>query len=501
MASIADTVGFLPGMTGQGVDAPPVRLPGLSLEEQKMVEGSWPLELLQDPLRSPVYVSTAEEFLREVLVSEHLGNFIILPNGCELLGLHEEDVMPSDLMEILRESTSVESFLRRLDADEKVLSRYKAGLEYIDKKGEQRLALPKERRNLAGRIKEILRLVDSKEADPQSLYIAELRLLQDKKHPYNGEKIKTVCRRDVKDILGPLATWSLYWDRHDEGVFIGNKFSGKGVHVDQVLWSNVGKNWRGYKLVAAWPKGAVSNRICRSFDDQLFSPPLSEAKLAALREAVKVVLLRPGDVYFFSGGTAHTALCVSEGMGLSAYESIVTLHPLHSGLMMQTCDPKSPCWLEGAMPEEEFEDILEEAAEQLATAASQLFRGGIALVGETEMRKQVPEAEEPFEVPQLWLDLRTKLCRDKALIDLLKEHFSATVALCSTRSRYMRRELMKYEDVQQAQKFLIRGRGFSSFSPSKSRSRSPRVELHGRRAPCRGAAKAKEIPAEQAVFQ
>ena len=77
----------------------------------------------------------------------------------------------------------------------------------------------------------------------------------------------------------------------------------------------VGKNWRGHKLVASWPKGAVSNWICKDFDDQLFSAPLSEEKLKALRLAAKIVLLRPGDVYFFSGSTAHTALCVSEGLG------------------------------------------------------------------------------------------------------------------------------------------------------------------------------------------
>ena len=41
-----------------------------------------------------------------------------------------------------------------------------------------------------------------------------------------------------KDVVGPLASWTFYWDRHDEGVFVGNRGSGKGVHVDQVLWSN-----------------------------------------------------------------------------------------------------------------------------------------------------------------------------------------------------------------------------------------------------------------------
>lgn len=34
-------------------------------------------------------------------------------------------------------------------------------------------------------------------------------------------------------------------DRYDEGFFAGGKCSGKGLHIDQVLWSNVGRNWQG----------------------------------------------------------------------------------------------------------------------------------------------------------------------------------------------------------------------------------------------------------------
>ena len=29
----------------------------------------------------------------------------------------------------------------------------------------------------------------------------------------------------------------------------------------QVLWSNVGRNYQGYKLVAAWPRGQVSKEV------------------------------------------------------------------------------------------------------------------------------------------------------------------------------------------------------------------------------------------------
>ncbi|CAJ1430473.1 unnamed protein product [Effrenium voratum] len=428
---------------------------GFTAEERKLLEGTWPMDLLEDPLRQPRVVTTAAEFLREVLISDHLGDFLVLPRGVELLGLTEEAVMPADLRKALDSSSTVEELLRYFRRDEKLLDKYKAGVEYIDETGEQRMALPKERRNLRGRIDEVLRLVDSGEADPQSLYVAEMRVLNALKHPIDGELVKTVCQRDVKDVLGPLAAWTFYWDRHDEGVFIGNRGSGKGVHVDQVLWSNVGKNWRGYKLVAAWPKGAVSNKICTDFDDQLFSA-LSPAKLAALRQAAKLVLLRPGDVYLFSGGTAHTALCLS-GLGLSSYESIVTLHPLHSGLCMQTCDRSSPCWLEGAMPRSEFEDILEEAAEQLERAASQLLKGGPGVAGAQEV--------EPS-----WRELRLQLVKDGPMMRRLQEYFAATVALGLSRSRFLRENAEA--PVKRALRHLTHGKGLQS--PERSgRSESP----------------------------
>ncbi|CAL1174094.1 unnamed protein product [Cladocopium goreaui] len=435
----------------------------LTADERKMLKGVWPLELLEDPLRAPRRVSTALEFLREVLVSEHLGDVIVLPDGVKLLGLSEKEVMPKDLLQALDASSSVKELLRYFQKDEKLLTKYKAGVEYVDQHGEQRGALPKERRNLRGRINEVLRLVDAGEVDPESLYVAEMRLLEAIQHPIDGELVKTVCQRDVKDVMGPLASWTFYWDRHDEGVFIGNRGSGKGIHVDQVLWSNVGKNWRGYKLVAAWPKGAVSNSICKTFDDQLFSPPLSEAKVQALRQAAKIVLLRPGDVYFFSGGTAHTALCVSEGMGLSSYESIVTLHPLHSGLCMQTCDRSSPCWLEGAMPRDEFEDILEEAVEQLEAAAKQFLEASPGVEPDSKA--------SPFD-PPLWSELRLQLRSDKATMRLLQEHFAATVAQCLCRSPFVRENASS--TLKRALRYLTNGRGLESMqSPERSPSREP----------------------------
>eukprot|EP00435_Cladocopium_sp_Y103_P022505 s321_g5.t1 len=428
--------------------------------------------------------------------------------------------MPNDVLQALDASSSVKDLLRYFQKDEKLLTKYKAGVEYVDQNGEQRGALPKERRNLRGRINEVLRLVDAGEVDPESLYVAEMRLLNAMeprlfraveltgelipeaiKHPIDGELVKTVCQRDVKDVMGPLASWTFYWDRHDEGVFIGNRGSGKGIHVDQVLWSNVGKNWRGYKLVAAWPKGAVSNSICKNFDDQLFSPPLSEAKVQALRQAAKIVLLRPGDVYFFSGGTAHTALCVSEGMGLSSYESIVTLHPLHSGLCMQTCDRSSPCWLEGAMPRDEFEDILEEAVEQLEAAAKQVLEASPGVDPDSKA--------SPFD-PPLWSELRLQLRSDKAAMRLLQEHFAATVAQCLCRSPFVRENASA--TLKRALRYLTNGRGLMqsmqsprspSREPSSSRAPPDRAAVLARRRsrPVVKPPPVKEIPIEACQWQ
>ena len=64
-----------------------------------------------------------------------------------------------------------------------------------------------------------------------------------------------------------------YWDRYDEGVFVGGAGSGSAMHVDQIGWSNIGKNWTGHKLVAIWPYGAASNRALDSHLDVLFVRP------------------------------------------------------------------------------------------------------------------------------------------------------------------------------------------------------------------------------------
>lgn len=354
---------------------------------------------------------------------------------------------------------STEGFLRRLATEDAMLDKYKAGLEYVstEKDRVQVSVLPAERRNLRRRVGEVLRLVDEGGADPDLLYVAEMRLMQEQPHPIGGERVKTLCQRDVKDVLGPYASWSLYWDRHDEGLFVGNPRSGKGLHVDQVLWSNVGKNWRGHKLIAAWPKGEVSSRIATEFDDVLFFPPLAERELEALREAAKVVLVRPGDVYLFSGGVAHTVLCVGEDINLSAYESFVPLTPAHVEHFLCTGLKDNPAYVEGAMPEDELEDILDECLDHLEGAAKQLVAGG----PERLKGKQAGVRE--------WAEALAELQGNRGLRLELRRNFVRAVELCQA-SPFMREHMA--ELVKRAARRLVRDHGLKGLAPPPARSGS-----------------------------
>ena len=71
----------------------------------------------------------------------------------------------------------------------------------------------------------------------------------------------------------------------------------QGLHVDQVLWSNVGHNYTGYKLLATWAPGSISTKLHDTMLDSVFTPPLKQDQLDALRQASRIVLLRPGDVF------------------------------------------------------------------------------------------------------------------------------------------------------------------------------------------------------------
>lgn len=148
---------------------------------------------------------------------------------------------------------------------------------------------------------------------------------------------------------------------------MGGRHSGKGLHVDQVFWSNVGHNVSGYKLLATWPAGRASTKLHETMLDSVFAPPLTRDQLAALRGAARVVLLRPGDVFVMSGGVAHATLTVgSEELNMTAYESFVSLNPRHARHFLRTGDKRGAYSLHrGAMPRRELEDFKDHTIDAL----------------------------------------------------------------------------------------------------------------------------------------
>jgi len=398
--------------------------------ERAMLRGTWPMELIDDPARHPRIIDTAENFLREVLIGEHLEDFLILPNGVELLDLGCCSSLPTDLQNNLRACKSAHDFIVRIQHEPTMLERYRADIEYVDSRRQQRDVLRKEKRELGKRIEEALRVVKENDVDPALLYVAEMRLRNEAAHPVGGEKVKTVCQRDVKDVLGPYIAWTLYWDRYDEGFFAGGRRSGKGVHVDQVLWSNVGRNWQGYKLVAAWPKGEISKQVAGNFYDVLYYPPLQERELNALRQAAKIALIRPGDVYLFSGGVAHTVLCVSEEMCLGAYESLVSLHPAHVEHFLHTDDTEGPyCLDKYSMCSKELKETKNDCIDLLEDAADQLQAGGVRAASYSAQG-----------VSATWDKLIAHLHADSHLQATLRKFYALAVQRCHA-DRHFRRHM------------------------------------------------------------
>ncbi|CAE7737188.1 Slc47a1 [Symbiodinium sp. CCMP2592] len=282
------------------------------------------------------------------------------------------------------------------------------------------------------------------------------------------------------------------------------------------------------------------------------------------REAAKLVLLRPGDVYFFSGGTAHTAMATagpqggagSRGRAPAARGSLRVrghgsqqLRPASQGYhyashaslcLPSTCrispfllssTAASACrpaiaaahagnWLsirksnslhafasggrlEGAMPVDEFEEILEEAllgdlwggGRAAGKRRQPANAGPVCIVMENRKADPVckgwPQQPKPpfaclfgclgwvvsaLKSPlppllarQLWRTLRQELLADQAAtMRLLQEHWAATVAQCLARSRFLRQQCSA--TVRRAQRRLQQGRGFAAREDSRSSS-------------------------------
>ena len=408
----------------------------LSDAERRMVEGTWPMELITDDARQPLAVSTATDFAMRVLLSDHLEDVVVFRGGGDALGLPTSACLPDWLLESIAagdadgsSGASVLRFLRHaVEKHPEAAKTHKATVEFMNADGVQKEAKPKRRerspvrrrprsdasgsrsrsrsrsperrdaraisasppatveddpKSLGPRLAAAEAKVAAGDARARDLYVCELRRLRTyRRRPafdlgkgpcalLGARRTKTCRHYQVADALGDLARWTLSWDTQDDGVFVGGRGAGKGLHVDQVLWSNVGHNFFGHKLLATWPPGAVSTELHASLLDSVLTPPLSEPQLAALRAASRIVLLRPGDVFLMSGGVAHATLSVSDdALNVTAYESLVTLHPAHARHFLRTGDTSGPYGTKrGAMPPdevEEYKDLMIDALEAVA---------------------------------------------------------------------------------------------------------------------------------------
>jgi len=178
-----------------------------------------------------------------------------------------------------------------------------------------------------------------------------------------------------------------YWDRYDEGVFVGGRFGGSPLHVDQVSWSNVGKNFAGRKLLAIWAHGEASREMFDEHNYRLFVPPIADSEIRALASASRVALLQEGDVVIFSGGNAHTALSVSEELSLTAYESFVNFAPANLRLFLQSGTSAQYRQCRACLTM--MEDIKLDVAESVADLISDIEGG---YVEDAEVQRHLPAA-------------------------------------------------------------------------------------------------------------
>lgn len=302
-------------------------------------------------------MDSAEEFIDNLLYGPQIDNVLVLPSGLSLLD--QRNMMPEDMLHATENSSSAFSWLEQFNGPR--LSKLKGSISYVGEDGEQidveKCGLTSKRLFTVEEKRAELRRRVSNGEELKGLYIKELRYIEKYRHPVDHEHCKSVLKRDVKDFVGvDKARVPIYWDRYSEGVFIGNRLSGSSLHVDQCLWSNIGKNWSGYKIIASWRWGdQESKEVLDKYYGELFSPPISPEARSALSKACKLCLVGPGDVFAFSGANPHMVICVGEELSVTAYESFVNVNPRSIQVFCSTCTDEH--WERSQMFDDEFRDL------------------------------------------------------------------------------------------------------------------------------------------------
>jgi len=337
----------------------------LSLEEALDIAG-WPRALLSLD-KQPRILNDEQDLLDSIVMGSHIDDICVLPHG--LVEIGQEAALPAKLMMAARAAENPRTFLGMLE--EELLQEMRGRLYVTDDQSRDEFELKKSRDGtvldtMLDKCKAL-----ASEDEKASVYVGELRRKNKYRHLLDGRWVKTLLDQDIKDWLGKQRSEALpYWDRYDEGIFVGGRFVGSPMHVDQVHWSNVGKNFCGYKLLVIWRYGEPARSLFDDHNYKLFVPPLAADEVAALESAHKVALLGPGDIVVFSGGNAHMALSVSQ-LSVTAYESFINFNPRNVEAFLDSGTERQyrQCRTRQSMLEDIKGDVAESVADMLADVA------------------------------------------------------------------------------------------------------------------------------------
>lgn len=277
-----------------------------------------------EPSKRARTVDNFQTFVHEMVYGNHMDDVVVFRDGIRKAGL--SDSIPEYLRQPLMSQSTIRDLLENID--EPFLDRMDGHVYCFDDGHEDeplRKQLDGSYTNGLLEKRNVMR-----QRSEQNFYITELQLRKEHKyrHPLDNQYTRTLLKRSVKDIIGKeLRDMLVYWDRYNEGGFLGGKMMGSPLHIDQCLWSNVGRNWAGYKVMALWR--LEDDELIENHRRQLFSPPLSKKEMKAMRSAVKVCIVRPGDLFFFSGANPHMVMCVSDDLSYTSYESFINNNPKH----------------------------------------------------------------------------------------------------------------------------------------------------------------------------
>eukprot|EP01059_Diplonema_ambulator_P019721 TRINITY_DN33360_c0_g1_i1.p1 TRINITY_DN33360_c0_g1~~TRINITY_DN33360_c0_g1_i1.p1 ORF type:complete len:397 (+),score=69.88 TRINITY_DN33360_c0_g1_i1:146-1336(+) len=386
-------------------------------------EPLWPF---MDEKRA-VEVNTVEDFVQALMFEEHLDRVVVLHNGIDLM--KQGNALPPGLNEAVMKSQRVCQVLDALPSDE--ADTMKGRLWQFNEKGTETEIKKADKVDTVTEIVEILREANADGSVDRNvpLYLSELRHNKKVEHPITGEMVKTVTTVDMYDVVAQRELAPL-WERSEGGVFVGERGSGSGLHTDQCLWSNVGKQWYGYKLMAVWPWSERLSILEDAGRGAMFHFPLTPEEIGYLSRACVVTLIRPGDVFVFSGAQPHMAMCIGDNVNVTAYESMLPLnsHALATLSRTNSKDHFKKCWMDDDDLDELFEDVVDSLLGNLNDPSI-----------DPETRNEICQCEEAMKqqgdsyVKRLWK--REERRRKRARQHLNTERTAAIVTPVPKRTR------------------------------------------------------------------